>query len=119
MQATEVTPPASAAVGPGGDRLVLLVARLAEVDVDVDQARADDQAAGVDDDLGLLVPLADGQDAPLAQPEVGDLVDVLAGVDDPAALDLDRPHVGSLRRQATGTGVGRPRPLGSSLPLKR
>ena len=29
----------------------------------VDQAGADDQAAGVDDDLGLLVPLADGQDA--------------------------------------------------------
>ena len=55
MQATEVTPPARAALGAGGDRLVLLVARLAEVDVDVDQARADDHAPGVDDDLGLLV----------------------------------------------------------------
>ena len=40
--------------GAGGDRLVLLVARLAEVDVDVDQAGADDQAPGVDHDLGLL-----------------------------------------------------------------
>ena len=34
-----VTPPARAALGAGGDRLVLLVAGLAEVDVDVDQAR--------------------------------------------------------------------------------
>ena len=42
----------------GGDRLVLLVARLAEVDVDVDQARADDLALGIDDDLGFFVALA-------------------------------------------------------------
>ena len=70
----------------GGDGLVLLVARLAEVDVNVDQARADDHAPGVDDDLGLLdSPLADRQDSAPADPEVADLVEVLAGVDDPAA----------------------------------
>ena len=70
--------------GAGGDRLVFLVARLAEVDVDVDQARADDQPAGVDHDLGLLVARARRQDLAPADPEVADLVDVLAGVDDPA-----------------------------------
>ena len=59
----------------------------------IDQARADDQAAGVDDDLGLLVSLADRQDLPPADPEVADPVDLLARVDDPAAGDVDRPHV--------------------------
>ena len=78
MQATEVTPPARAALGAGGDRLVLLVAGLAEMDVDVDQARADDHALGVDDDLGLLVAPAHRQDPAPADPEVADLVEVLA-----------------------------------------
>ena len=78
--------------GAGGDGLVFLVARLAEVDVDVDQARADDHAPGVDDDLGLLVALAERQDPAPAEPEVADPVDVLARVDDPAPRDLDRPH---------------------------
>ncbi len=73
----------------GGDGLVLLVARLAEVDVDVDQARADDHAAGVDDDLGLFVAAAHRQDSAAADPQVADLVEVLARVDDPAAADLN------------------------------
>ncbi len=77
MQATEVTPPARAAACAGGDRLVLLVARLAEVDVNVDQARADDHPLGVDDDLGLLVAPSHRQDPAAADPEIADLVEVL------------------------------------------
>ena len=77
----------------GGDRLVLLVAGLAEVDVEIDQAGADDQAVGVDHDLGFLVrPAAEGQHATPADPEIADPVEVLAGVDDSAAGDLDRPQ---------------------------
>ena len=78
--------------GAGGDGLVFLVARLAEVDVRVDQARADDHAPGVDDDLGFLVALAERQHAATAEPEIAQPVDVLAGVDDPPPCDLDRPH---------------------------
>ena len=69
----------------GGDRLVFFVARLAQMDMNVDQARADDHALGVDDDLGFLVAPAQRQDPAPADPEVADLVDVLPGVDDPAA----------------------------------
>ena len=39
--------------GAGGDRLVLLAARLAQVDVHVDQAGADDLAGGVDGAVGV------------------------------------------------------------------
>src|SRR5262249_34007347 len=68
-------------------------------DVDVDQARADDQALGLEDRLGLVVPLADGQDPAAAEPDVGDPVEALARVDHPAAVDLDRPHrIGPPRR---------------------
>ena len=55
MQATDVTPPARAAARTGRDRLVLLVARLAQVDVNVDQSRTHDHALGVDDDLRFFV----------------------------------------------------------------
>ena len=78
--------------GAGGDGLVFLVAGLAEVDVRVDQARADDHAAGVDDDLGFLVALAERQHPAPAEPEIAQPVDILAGVDDPPPCDLDRPH---------------------------
>ena len=68
MQATDVTPAGQRGGGAGVDRLVLLVARLAEVDVDVDQAGADDQPRGVDDDLGLDQPFsADGEDPTAAR----------------------------------------------------
>ena len=50
--------------GAGGDGLVLLAARLAEVDVHVDQPGADDLAGGVEGGVGAQVgPVADGQDA--------------------------------------------------------
>ena len=44
MQATAVNPPTTADARAGGDRLLVLLARLAQVDVHVDQAGADDEA---------------------------------------------------------------------------
>ena len=92
MQATEVTPLARAAARAGRDRLVLFVARLAKMNVNVDQARANDHSPGIDDDLGLFITPAQRQDPAPADPEIADLVDVLRGVDDPPAADLNGPH---------------------------
>ena len=53
MHATDVTPPASAAAVPVADRLVLLAARFAQVDVHVDEPGTDDLARGVEGAVGL------------------------------------------------------------------
>ena len=64
----------------GGDGLVLLAARLAQVDVHVDQAGADDLAGGVEGPVGLQVRLGtDADDALALDPQVGHLVEVLHG----------------------------------------
>ena len=78
--------------GAGGDRLVLFVARLAQMDMNVDQSRTNDHALGVDDDLGLFVAPSHRQNPAAADPEIANLVDVLRGVDDPAAGDLNGPQ---------------------------
>ena len=75
--------------GTRGDGFILLVAGLAQVDVNVDQAGADDQSAGVDDNLGLFVACTGRQDVAPADPEIAELVAFLAGVDDPAPRNLD------------------------------
>ena len=57
--------------------------------MNVDQAGADDQAAGVDHDVGLAVA-SQRENLPVAEPKVGDLIDVLTGVDQSSPFDLDR-----------------------------
>ena len=52
MQQTVVNPPATAAADAAGDGLFLLIARLAEMDVNVDQAGRDVTAGGVDHAIG-------------------------------------------------------------------
>ena len=89
MQATEVTPPASAGGRAGGDRLIFLVAGLPEMDVNVDQAGADDESPGIDHDLRVFVARTGRQDVAPADPEIAVLVPSLAGVDDPPARNLD------------------------------
>ena len=48
MATTVVKPPAAAARGAGGDGLLAGLAGLAQMDVDVDETRGDDEAGGVD-----------------------------------------------------------------------
>ena len=84
----------------GGDGLVLLAARLAQVDVHVDQPRADDLAAGVDGAVGVQVrPGADGENAAVLKPDVGDLVDALRRIDDPAVGDAKDVHAEDCTRR--------------------
>ena len=115
MQQTAVKPPAAAAIVPGAHRLLVLLPRLAQVDVDVDEAGRDDEAGGVDD-LGVL-----GHGETLLQPRhlavldqhVDEGVEVLARVDDAAAAD-QRDHAASpcapehryKHRHAHGDAVG-------------
>ena len=59
--------------GAGGDGFVLFAARLAQVDVHVDQAGADDHPGRVDGAVGLdLWVRPDAEDAVAADPEVAD-----------------------------------------------
>src|SRR5262249_6655523 len=67
--------------GAGGDGLVLLAARLAQVDVHVDQARADDQAVRVERAVSAKVRLrVEANNAAIVNPQVGDLIDSLGRV---------------------------------------
>ena len=52
MQQTVVNPPATAAADPAGHRLLFLIARLAKMDVNVDQARRDIHPRRVDHPIG-------------------------------------------------------------------
>ena len=83
--------------GAGGDGLVLLAARLAQVDVHVDQAGTDDLVGGVDGAVGVQVgPRAEREDAVALDPEVGDGVEILGRVDDAAMVDQKDGHSGRL-----------------------
>src|SRR6516225_10137000 len=77
----------------GADRLVLLAARFAQVDVHVDQPRTDDLVGGVKGAIGLrrgMRPHA--EDVLAANPQVANLIEVLSGVDDPAVADAEGNH---------------------------
>ena len=92
MQATAVKPPATAAAAPGGDRLLVLVPRLAQVHVHVDEARADDQRRPEFDDHGVR-PVA------------------LGGIDDVDARDAAVRRSGRrARRRCPTPGRRRARP---------
>src|SRR5262249_3487674 len=86
-------PPRQGGRGAGGDGLVLLPAGLAQVDVHVDQSRADDLAGPVEGAVGVEVGAgAEAEDPVALQPEVRDLVDALGGVDAPPAGDANGAH---------------------------
>ena len=73
----------------GGDRLLVLLAGLAQMDVDVDQPGRHHQAGGVER-LGALRRLdaaVELDDAALLDQQVVDRVEVLARIDHPAAVD--------------------------------
>ena len=90
-----------------------------EVGVDVDEARCDDLAGGVDGALGVAVDLADGDDAAVLDADVGAAARCAGAVDDVAAPDDQIEHgtlpwvclvVGTTSRRRPG-GAARPSPL--------
>ncbi len=95
----------------GGDGLLVLVAGLAEVDVDVDEPRADHLSRGRYH-LGTLrglESLADLGDAPVGHQHVGHRVEAVSGIDDPATLD-EKAHAALLpaRRKRTAMRTATP-----------
>ena len=78
------------------------------MNVAVDQARAHDLAPGVDHDFGIFVTGPERQDPAAADPQVADLVDILRGVDDPSAADLNGSH-GFSPSSTSGSGAPAPR----------
>ncbi len=58
----------------------------------VDQARAHDLAPGIDHDFGVFVAGPKWQDPAPADPQIAELIDLLRGVDDPPAADLNGSH---------------------------
>src|SRR5206468_5031808 len=104
--------------GAGRDRLVLLAPRLAQVDVHVDQARADDLARGVEGAVGPQVLLRpDPGDAVALDPQVGDLVEVLRRVDHPAVGDAQDGHERDTR--VLRAAIVHHRVTGYSIPMTR
>lgn len=108
----------------GRDRLVFLAARLAQVHVHVDEARADDHSRGVDGAVGRRAGRAD--DLAVVNPQVGDAVEILRGIDEPAVGDAKKGHaaivaaavrsggffaVGQLGAQFRQLGLGGAHPL--------
>ena len=80
--------------GAGAHRLLVLLPGLAQVDVDVDQPGRDHQPGGVER-LGVLRRLdaaVEPGDAAVLDQQVERLVEVLAGIDHPAAMDQKFRH---------------------------
>src|SRR5262249_28088965 len=79
--------------GAGGDRFVLFAPRLAQVDVQVDQARADDLPGGVEGLVGVQAGLGtETEDAVAADPEGRNLIVVLGRIEDAAVGDTEGIH---------------------------
>ena len=68
----------------GGDGLVVFASRLAQVNVHVDQARRDDFAAGVDDQVLAVARRVVAGDAAVLDEQIGHAIQLLAGIDDAA-----------------------------------
>ena len=88
---------------PAGDRAVRVPADLGVVmGVQIDEARRDDQAVGVDDFLGeARRASADLRDLAVLDPDVAPVARHAGAVDDGAAFDLNvdsQPLIGSLLR---------------------
>ena len=112
---TAVKPPSAAAAAAGLDRLGVLVARLAQVHVQVDQAGGDDAAAGVEDPSGPVEPGRRPRRPPVADQHVGD--PLATAVDDAPALDEEPFRQSGLPiRGATTAPPCAPRPRWSPAP---
>ena len=93
MQATEVMPPARAAAVPLRKVSSSSPARLPEVDVHVDQTGADDHAGGVQDLVSLPAPLGpEAEDLVPFDPEIGELIHALRGIDNTAIAEAKGFH---------------------------
>ena len=62
-----------------------LAAGVAQVNVHIDQARADQQPGGVDPAAGIRTAGADGGDPPAGEGQVVHTIDALGRIEDPAA----------------------------------
>ena len=91
MQRTAVKPPAAAARVPVAIVSLYSKPGLAQVHVDVDEARADHLAGGVDDlgARGRLEPAAELVDAPVRDPDVGHRVDAAGRIHHAAVPDQE------------------------------
>ena len=77
----------------GGDRLLVGLARLAEVNMDVDQPRAGHQAAGIDLAGALLRDGGKrGNESAVADEDVADRIPLGGRVDDAGILNPERGH---------------------------
>ena len=93
MQQTVVNPPATAAADPDGDGLLLLVAGLAKVDVNVDQAGRDVHARSRRSTRSAGPRFEpDGGDLAVANQDVGPPLEDAGGVEDGAVLDEEGGH---------------------------
>ena len=81
----------------GGDGLVLLATRFAEVDVHVNEAGGDDEPGAVEDSVGGPRRCGAEDDA-VGEPEIGNGVELARRVDHPAALEEKRAHGGGYRK---------------------
>ncbi len=93
-------PAARRGTGPGLDGLLLLLARLAQMNVDVHEPRADDRPRDLYH-LRRAVPahvggrvLAPSGNTAVRDPEILDAVDAARGVEDPTAADAERVRHG-------------------------
>ena len=96
--------------GAGGDGLLVLLPRLAQVHVEVDEARGDPLPPGVHHVRagGRLDPLGDHGHLAAAQDHRPDAVDAAGGIDDPPALDDD--HVVRVAHAETFSARSSPAP---------
>ena len=92
MQTTVVNPPAAARARAGRDGFLRGLSRLAQVDVDVDQAGADDEPGGVDHfrvrrDVRAPSVEIDALNSSIGQINVADAVEAVRRIDDVAVGD--------------------------------
>ena len=90
MVQTEVKPPAAAAAGAAGDRLFVALSRLAQMNMQIDESRRNDQSAGIEFLVGAgadLVGQGDLSYTSITQKNVHGCIDLRRGVDHVAALD--------------------------------
>src|SRR5262249_39877869 len=81
--------------GAGADRLVLLAARLAQVNVHVNESGADDLAGRIDGAVGLEAGVGpDTENLVALDPQLVGAVDLLRRVDDAAVDDAGEVHAG-------------------------
>ena len=102
----------------GRDRLVLLLARLAEVDMHVDQAGANNHAGRVDGSLRMPAGAgAEADDLVALDPQIVGAIEILGGIDESAVRDAQSVHE-HFHEDAVKPGTSLRVP-GESLPRRR